>query len=295
MPPRSLRTLFYTYSLPQATSRQDMNSFLLNLLDADQNNRTATVDGIQLRISRITQDQNGFKIAIARARTGNWPYWMRNDEQELNEVPINDGTLGEVSFFWIMPLRNLMMEVYNRQGPSQATLRDFLINKSISRGLSLNDFSFRAIFEEDQYERFLRATRTQRIQFKVNIANAPRQIIDQQVGSREVERSLRLLGEASGGMDIEVGITVGRGKTLSVDGIRRMVDSLRNSEDTRTLKVKATEDPDGKLEEINLLDGRLEHRANISFQGNYLPSDEYVRHLQAAFLAHQSYLELFSE
>jgi hypothetical protein len=291
MPTRNLKVFYYTLNLPDDTTHDEFESFVAELLDGSQEDRTVRMNGIQHRIRRVPCLGEGYKLAVARERTGNWPYWMRDDAgNEFDRVPLQSGTLGEVSFFWLLPQRNLMLEIYNHYGPSQATFREYITRQGVNQGRPLTGFSFRAIFERDQYARFLRVTRAQKIQFKVNIANAPQEVIDEEVGGRNLNQALSLLGQDSGGMDVDITVSVGRGSSLSVEGIRSWVSSLRNSEDTKTLKVRGAEGEDDRPEFINLLEGRLEFPRSIHIDDNYLATNEYVQLFNEAYATHQGYL-----
>ncbi len=291
MPTRNLKVFYYTLNLPEDMPRNGFGTFISALLDGNQEERTVRMNGIQHRIRRVPCPGEGHKLAIARERTGDWPYWMRDDAgNEFDRVPLQSGTLGEVSFFWILPQRNLMLEVYNHLGPSQATFREYLIRQGINQGCPLTGFSFGAIFERDQYARFLRVTRAQKIQFKISIANAPQEVIDEEVGGRNLNQALFLLGQDSGGMDVDITVSVGRGRSLSVEGIRSWVSSLRDSENTKTLKVRGAEGEEDRHEFINLLEGRLEFPYIIRIEDNYLATNEYVQLLNEAHATHQVYL-----
>lgn len=289
---KNIKVLFYTINLPESINKQTFSELFDSMFNSGQQDRTAVLNGVKHRVRAVSSNDYGWIFAIARERAGDWPYWMRDEDTELSHVSLADGTLGEATFFWVMPRTGLLLELFCYHGPSQATLRNFLLRKATDRQLFLKGLEFGAVFEREVYQRFLLKQRSRKIQFKYTIAGIPRDAIDQHLADSDLASALHHLAHSSDGLDISVEVSAGRG-LLRHEKIKAWAQSLVSSDGTKKAVVYCAEDNDDKLEPLDLLGGRLKYFRTIHHEGNYLEPSVCIQHLEDAYLENRDYLLTF--
>lgn len=291
MPPRSVQIRFHSIAA-SPTNRPILLRLIIMISQANEAERQIPIDGRFLSFVPHPIQQGHF-LGLTKERKI-WPHWM-SFAGGVNEISsTEDGTIGETSYFWILPEQGLMIEAYNQRGASPVSLRKFIRRWGRLHRVPLSAIEFLPIMNSSAYAQFLGLLSVSKIDFHFNVSAPGAELIDNTIGDEMVGSSLRTLGQLSA-VTFSGSISMGhRGGSLTIGRLRGLVEALHDNEHVDALQVHGIV-PDTERPSVIDLEGskRLKFDANINVEDRYADPSDVQSAMHRAFQHNQTYLQNF--
>jgi len=211
-----------------------------------------------------------------------WPVWF-NREGEMNEVPLGDGTLGDITYGLIDPQSQSLLTLSGGFGPSASGFADFSrwLTDDQSAGVS-PIFISNAYDEVNQWEIYRKVN----LSLETPSADFVDNVLDSTYGS-----NFEMLNTLSG-LKIDISVSMGHGKgSLEKDSVRKFIQTVLQENFAGKLKVMGKSFDEQSTSEHDLYNAKLKHKTEIVIQGTHIAPDEAKSSLFEAYQINLEHIE----
>jgi hypothetical protein len=211
-----------------------------------------------------------------------WPVWF-NREGEMNEVPLNEGTLGDITYALIDPHSQSILTLSSGFGPSASAFSDFCrwLTDDQSAGTS-------PIFITNAYDEVTNWEIYRKVNLSVETpaADFVDSVLDSTYGS-----NFEMLNTLSG-LKIDISVSMGHGKgSLEKDSVRKFIQTMLQENFAGKLKVMGKSFDEQSTAEHDLYNAKLKHKTEIVIQGTHISPDEAKSSLFEAYQINLEHIE----
>ena len=233
-------------------------------------------------------------FGLAKERKNNWPHWMFSNGT-IDRIQVSDdGSLGELAYFLVLPSSGLLVEIFNFRGPSKVHLEQYLKKWLRVRGMERLPFRFLTVYNQEAYDQFLRMTSARCLEIKMKVANPGTRFIDGTLGSENLERSLEMLSDI-GALTASFRISMGKDeRSFMLEPFRNLVAMLRRNSATKAIQVKGMIPDKDRPEMVDLIgSSRLVYEADLDSDDGYLEIASILEIMHDGLEHHEAFLRNF--
>lgn len=219
-------------------------------------------------------DRKMFLIGLCKEKVF-FPVWF-DREGTLADVPLNSGTLGEVSYALIDTELGAMITLSGGLGsPTASGFSDFVrwLSGDVAAG-SCPTYVYEALSAVTQWEIFRKV--------EVSIEAPAADFVDNVLGS-DLGENFKML-ETLSGLKIDVAVSMGHGKgSLHKDAVKNFINNIMADNFAGKLLIKGKSFDEQATAECDLYNARLKHKTEIVILGSRISPDEARSALYEAY------------
>lgn len=225
---------------------------------------------------------DAFVVGLIKERD-HWPIWFSQDG-ELDEIPLERGSLGDISFALIVPQKMVMLTLGGGIGaPSPASFVFF------ERWLTDDESAgIQPVFVTDAYDQVRDWEMFRKLTMTVEATTSD---YVQEVLTTETGSDLKML-ETLNGLRIDVSVSMGHNKgSLDVNSVKKFINGLLSENYARKLVLNGKSFDGQQTGEFDLYNARLKQKAEIRYSGTAINSEDAASALVNAYFNNSDYLE----
>lgn len=210
------------------------------------------------------------------------PVWF-NREGEIQDVPLNGGQLGDVSYGLIDPERQSLLTLTGGSGPSASAYADFVRWLTGDSAAGASPVFISNVYDQvNQWEIFR----------KLNLSiEAPAADFVANVLTSDTGDNFKML-ETLSGLKIDISVSMGHGKgSLQKDAVKNFINSILQENFAGKLKVMGKSFEEQATAEHDLYNARLKHKTEIVIAGTHIAPVEARSTLYEAYQLHLDDIE----
>ncbi len=205
-----------------------------------------------------------FLISLVKERAS-WPVWF-NEEGDISNVPLVEGSLGELYYAIINPANKFMLSMAAATGAAAGSFKKLLNEFSQEGGIKITP-----LFEDNVDKTTLMWDYYKKIGLSLNFPTAD------DLSEFQTTKEGALLGmlEEMGGLKIDVTITAPKQKqVLNASQLRDTVQTLISNDFCTKLVVRGSEFESGDVEEYDIKNAQVKYSEQIEISGTYMTIEE---------------------
>lgn len=218
-------------------------------------------------------DTPAFFVGIVKERSA-WPVWF-DEAGAIDNVPLQSGSLGELTYAFILPAHKLAVSVAGGAGATMGMVRKFLNLFTADQSIKLNP-----VFEEGVENKVMNWDSYRK--FRLSVAMPTGDDVTDLV-STDNGSFLKLVDEL-GGLKIDVSITMNRQKgSLYAARVREFIADMMGNELCTKVEVQGAEFEDSNTELYDLKNPQLKYQEDMEISGSFMAEYEAKPLLTRAF------------
>jgi len=225
---------------------------------------------------------DAFVVGLVKERD-QWPVWF-SSEGELDDIPLERGMLGDISFALIIPEKMVLTTLSGGVGsPTPASFVYFMrwLTDDESAGIQ-------PVFVPDAYEQVRDWEMYRKLTMSVE---APTNDFVQEVLTTETGKDLSLM-ETLNGLRIDISVSMGHNKgSLDVGQVKKFISGLISENYARKLVLTGKSFDGQKAGEYDLYNARLKQKAEIRMNGTTLNAEDAASAMVNAYFNNQDHME----
>jgi len=223
-----------------------------------------------------------FIIGLVKEKSS-WPVWF-DREGNLEDIPLDAGTIGEISYALINPYRRLALTIGSGiASPGMGAFVNYLRWLTDSETLG-----FKPVFVGDAYDQ----VQSWEMFRKINMSfEAPTADFVDEALNTEAGKDLTILNTL-GGLKIDMTVSMGHSKgSLGAEQVKRFINDVLTENFAKKLTITGKGFTGQETEEYDLYNAKLKFKTEIALSGMHVGIEEARSVLSTAYLTEKEYIE----
>lgn len=216
---------------------------------------------------------DSFFISLVKEKKS-WPVWF-NENGNISEIPLSDGSLGELYYAIINPEEKFMLSTAAIAGSTVSSFKKFLNEFSKDGSIKLIP-----LFENKIDVKTLSWDFYKKVSASINFPNADElaEFLTTKEGT-----FFNIIDEV-GGFKIDISVTAPKqNQKLNLSQTREIVKALLPNDYCTKLVLRGAEDNSESVEEYDIKNAQVKYKELIEISGSYMSEDEAVILMKRAF------------
>jgi hypothetical protein len=217
-----------------------------------------------------------FLVGLARENEV-WPIWF-NREGDIDDISLQEGTVGKIHYALICPEDRLIMNL---------SVGSVLFLDFIKWVADRNDLSFESIIMNDVLTKVFGWEFISKIQV---VVEAPTVNFVDTIMAKESGKKFTLLKDFQG-LKIDTSVSMGGAKvSLDTVAVKDFVHQLLKDSYAKKIIISGKNFQEERITELDLTKAKIKHTVDLAVTGNYIKPDEARSAILDAYYANQEYL-----